>query len=193
MSQSEQVKDMAKSKLGFWIYLMTDCIIFASLFAVYAVLRNNTNGGPGANELFNLPYVLVETILLLTSSLTSGLITYYALNKNKTKTLIWASITFMLGLGFLLMELIEFSHLAHDGNSWEASAFLSSYFTLVGTHGLHILIGLIWLAVLCVYIFKKDLNYGINKRLTLFSIFWHFLDIVWIFIFSIVYLLGAIN
>lgn len=183
--------DEDKAYFGFWIYLMTDLILFASLFATYAVLRNNTNGGPTGAELFSLPYVLIETILLLTSSFTSG-IALLALHKNnKNAALLLFGATFVLGAAFVGMELVEFSHLISDGNSWRSSGFLSAYFTLVGTHGLHITVGLIWLAVLAGQLIWRGITPVVVKRTALFSLFWHFLDIVWIFIFSVVYLLGV--
>jgi cytochrome o ubiquinol oxidase subunit 3 len=176
-----------KTVLGFWIYLMTDCVLFASLFAVYAVLHN----GNVARELFDLPYVLVETMLLLTSSFTCGLAMLAAQRRDKRQILVWFAVTALLGLSFLVMELSEFNKLVIDGDSWRQSGFLSSYFTLVGTHGLHITIGLIWIAVMMFFVVKRGLTESILKRLTLLSLFWHFLDVVWIFIFTIVYLFGA--
>lgn len=172
---------------------MTDCVLFASLFATFAVLRNNTNGGPNAAELFSMPFVLVETLLLLTSSFTAGLVMLAAHKKKLQQTLLFLGITFLLGAGFLGMELYEFNHLVSEGHGWQASAFLTGFFTLVGTHGLHISVGLLWLLVLAGYLIKKGFTGTVIKRLTLFSLFWHFLDIVWIFIFTIVYLLGAIS
>lgn len=180
-----------KTVLGFWAYLMTDCVLFASLFAVYAVLHGNTFGGPNGHELFKLPYVLVETMALLTSSFTCGLAMIAAQKRDKSQVLFWLGVTFLLGLTFLGLELSEFHHMVLDGNSWRRSGFLSSYFTLVGTHGLHITFGLIWMAVTSVFISKRGLTEGTLKRLTLLSLFWHFLDIVWIFIFTIVYLIGS--
>ncbi len=182
-----------KTSLGFWIYLMTDCVLFASLFATYAVLRNNTAGGPSGAELFDLNYVLIETLLLLTSSFTAGLAMLALKNKQQAKVLLWLVVTFAFGLAFLLMEVYEFSVLYHEGHSWQTSGFLSAYFTLVGTHGLHILIGLLWISVLAAQIMRVGLNASTAKRLTLFSLFWHFLDIVWIFIFTFVYLGGRIS
>ena len=184
--------DFSKVTLGFWVYLMTDCVIFASLFATYIVLRNNTAGGPTGAELFSLPYVLVETLLLLTSSFTSGLALLAVHRNQRTRALQLLAVTALLGLAFLAMELVEFRHLVAEGHSWTQSAFLSSYFTLVGTHGLHITAGLIWLVILAVALFKKGTTQHNVRRLSLFSLFWHFLDIVWIFIFSVVYLLGAL-
>jgi len=182
-----------KTVLGFWVYLMTDCVLFASLFAVYAVLHGNTFGGPGGRELFKLPYVLVETMALLTSSFTCGLAMIAAQKRDRSQVLLWLGVTFLLGLTFLGLELSEFHHMVLDGNGWRRSGFLSSYFTLVGTHGLHITFGLIWMAVIGIFIVRRGLTDGTLKRLTLLSLFWHFLDIVWIFIFTIVYLFGSLN
>jgi cytochrome o ubiquinol oxidase subunit 3 len=182
-----------KTVLGFWAYLMTDCVLFASLFAVYAVLHGNTFGGPGGRELFKLPYVLVETMALLTSSFTCGLALLAAQKRDRSQVLLWLGVTFLLGLTFLELELSEFHKMVLEGNSWRRSGFLSSYFTLVGTHGLHITFGLIWMAVTCVFMMKRGLTDSTLKRLTLLSLFWHFLDIVWIFIFTIVYLFGSLG
>jgi cytochrome o ubiquinol oxidase subunit 3 len=189
---SNYEEDFSKVSLGFWVYLMTDCVLFATLFATYLVLHHNTNGGPSASDLFSLPYVLVETLLLLTSSFTSGLALLATHRNNRDKVLLWLSVTAVLGFAFLAMEVTEFAKLAHEGHSWTQSAFMSSYFTLVGTHGLHITAGLLWLVVLIVMLLKKGVTATNVKRLTLFSLFWHFLDIVWIFIFSVVYLMGAL-
>jgi cytochrome o ubiquinol oxidase subunit 3 len=183
-----------KSVIGFWTYLMTDLLLFGTLFATFAVLRNNTAGGPDGAELFSLPYIFVETVLLLTSSFTAGLGVLAARKKDGIKkAFAWLFVTFLLGLAFVVMEITEFVLLAHEGYTWQTSAFLSSYFTLVGTHGLHIIFGLIWLAVLCGYIYKRGLNTIGIKRLQLWALFWHFLDIVWIFIFTVVYLMGALE
>lgn len=192
-SPAEVKAQTDKTVFGFWVYIMTDCILFASLFATYAVLRQNTAGGPSANELFNLPYILVETILLLTSSFTIGLAFLAAHRKDRSRLMMWLIVTFLLGLVFVSMELHEFSNLVAEGHGWQTSAFLSAYFTLVGTHGLHITIGLVWMVVLAAQLIRKGLEGNALKRLTLLSLFWHFLDIVWIFIFTIVYLLGALS
>ncbi|HSX07070.1 MAG TPA: cytochrome o ubiquinol oxidase subunit III [Candidatus Saccharimonadia bacterium] len=182
-----------KTVLGFWAYLMTDCVLFASLFAVYAVLHGNTFGGPGGRELFKLPYVLIETMALLTSSFTCGLALLAAQKRDRSQVLLWLGVTFLLCLTFLGLELSEFHKMVIEGNSWRRSGFLSSYFTLVGTHGLHITFGLIWMAVTSVFIINRGLTDSMLKRLTLLSLFWHFLDIVWIFIFTIVYLFGSLS
>lgn len=182
----------SKTLFGFWVYIMTDCVLFASLFAAFAVLHNNTFGGPDARELFSLPYILTETLILLTSSYTVGLAILGMRAGKKQQLLFWLGVTFVLGLTFLGLELKEFSHLYHEGNSWRRSGFLSAFFTLVGTHGLHITSGLLWMAVLAVKVSRQGLTHTNAKRLLMLSLFWHFLDIVWIFIFTIVYMLGAI-
>jgi cytochrome o ubiquinol oxidase subunit 3 len=182
-----------KSLLGFWIYLMTDCVLFGSLFATYIVLHNNTFGGPSGNILFDMPPILVETLLLLTSSFTCGLAMIAVRQRNTRLSLLWFSFTFVLGALFLSMELTEFSQLIAEGNSWQRSGFLSSFFTLVGTHGLHITIGLLWLAVMAWKLIQQGFTSNIVRRLTLFSMFWHFLDIIWIFIFTFVYLMGEMQ
>lgn len=180
----------SKALLGFWIYLMTDFVLFASLFATFAVLRGNTFGGPDSEQIFKLPFVLAETLILLTSSFTCGLAMLSARAGQKQQVLFWFGLTFVLGVAFLGLELSEFHHLATEGNSWHHSAFLSSFFTLVGTHGLHITIGLMWMAVMIYQMLKRGLTTTVVRKLTMLSMFWHFLDIIWIFIFTIVYLMG---
>lgn len=182
----------SKTMLGFWIYLMTDCVLFASLFATYAVLHGNTFGGPTSKDIFDLPFVLIETLILLTSSFTAGLAILSLRAGKRTQMMSWFAVTFVLGLTFLIMELTEFSQLAAEGNSWSHSAFLSAFFTLVGTHGLHIATGLFWMIVLLVQAMRKGLTESVSRRLTMLSMFWHFLDIIWIFIFTIVYLMGVL-
>jgi cytochrome o ubiquinol oxidase subunit 3 len=181
-----------RNVFGFWVYLMTDCILFATLFATYAVLHNNTAGGPSSKELYDLPFALKETLILLLSSFTSGLSMLAAYRKKTVAVLIGLGFTFLLGILFLAMELYEFHHLIEEGNSWQRSAFLSSYFTLVGCHGLHITCGLFWMAVMMIVVFFRGITISTLRRLTCLSMFWHFLDVIWIFIFSIVYLMGVI-
>jgi len=173
---------------GFWVYLMTDLLMFAILFAVYAVLHANTAGGPADRDIFSLPLALQETLLLLTSSFTCGIGMIAARRGDKRQVLIWFGITFLLGLAFLSLELKEFAEFIHEGHTAQSSAFLSSFFTLVGTHGLHITSGLLWMGITLAYVIKRGLNSHMVRKLTLLSLFWHFLDIVWIFIFTIVYL-----
>lgn len=185
--------DDSKTLFGFWLYLMTDLVIFGTLFATYAVFRNNTFGGPSGSELFSMPFLLVETLLLLTSSFTAGLALLAVRRQDKNQALVLFGITFMLGAAFLAMELTEFRHLIIDANTWRESAFLSAFFTLVGTHGLHVLAGLIWTAVMMFQIIKRGLTASVFRRLSLLNMFWHFLDIIWIFIFTFVYLMGVIK
>jgi cytochrome o ubiquinol oxidase subunit 3 len=191
MNTAEQHAVQEKKTLGFWIYLMTDCLLFASLFATFAVLRNNTNGGPGGSELFDMPFVLLETMVLLTSSFTVGLAILGSARGLKVQTMFWLLLTFALGGFFLVLEVSEFAKLAVEGNSWQRSGFLSAFFTLVGTHGLHILVGMLWLGVMLFRLWKFKFKQTDINRLALFGLFWHFLDVVWIFIFSIVYLIGG--
>lgn len=188
---THQSESIETQKFGFWVYLMTDCVLFAALFATYAVLHNNTFGGASGHALFNLPYVLGETFILLISSYTSGLAMLAVHKQAKNQALAWFAATFALGVAFLIMELHEFTSLIHDGHSFRANGFLSSYFTLVGTHGLHITFGLVWMAVLMYQVFKRGLPPKTVSRLTLLTMFWHFLDIIWIFIFTLVYLMAA--
>lgn len=178
--------------LGFWIYLMTDIVLFATLFATYAVLHTSTFGGPSSKDIFELPFVLIETLILLTSSFSIGMALISSRHGRKTQTLWWLGLTFVLGAAFVGMELNEFTRLALDGNSWQRSGFLSAFFTLVGTHGAHILVGLLWMSILMIRIVKNGLHLNDVRRLALFGLFWHFLDIIWICLFTIVYLMGVV-
>lgn len=173
---------------GFWVYLMTDLLMFAVLFAVYAVLHGNTAGGPTDRELFSMPLALAETLLLLTSSFTCGLGMIAARRADKQQVLFWFGVTFLLGLAFLGLELMEFAEFIHEGHTMQSNAFMSSFFVLVGTHGLHITSGLLWLSLILFFVVKRGLNHHLVRKLALLSLFWHFLDIVWIFIFTIVYM-----
>ena len=180
------------SVFGFWIYLMTDCILFASLFAGYAVLRDSVAGGPSSVDIFELPYVLAETMLLLLSSITYGY-AMLAMNRGQqSQVLRWLGLTFVLGAGFITMEINEFHHLIAEGYGPDRSAFLTAFFTLVGTHGAHVMTGLIWMAVLMVQIRQKGLTNTTATRLSCLSLFWHFLDVVWICVFTVIYLLGVV-
>lgn len=173
---------------GFWVYLMTDLLMFSVLFATYAVLHKNTAGGEAGYQLFSLPLALTETLLLLTSSFTCGIAMLMARKGDKAQTLLWFAVTFVLGAAFLGLELKEFGEFINEGNSLRANAFLSSFFVLVGTHGLHITSGLLWMLTTMIFVIKRGLNSHLVRKLSLLSLFWHFLDIVWIFIFTIVYL-----
>lgn len=175
---------------GFWVYLMTDLIIFAVLFACFIVLRGNTFNGPTGKELFHLPSVLIETIILLTSSFTCSLGMSAVHLKKKNWAIAWFFITFLLGASFLTLEILEFNDFVNRGASWQRSAFLSSFFTLVGTHGFHIFIGLIWMGVMMFRIALRPLGEHSLSRIFRMALFWHFLDFVWIFIFTVVYGIG---
>lgn len=187
----EHHDDGSITTLGFWIYLMSDCILFAALFATFAVLRHQTAGGPAARELFDLPYVAVETGALLLSSLTYGMAMISAEAKRQPRVIAWLGVTLLLGLAFLGMEAHEFIGLIREGAGPDRSAFLSAFFTLVGTHGLHVASGMVWMLVLIAHLLRRGLTTANMTRLTCLSLFWHFLDIVWIGVFTIVYLMGV--
>lgn len=179
--------------LGFWIYLMSDCLIFAILFACYAVLGGNYAAGPGPKQLFDLPLVAVNTAMLLFSSITYGFAMLAMQRGAKSQTLIWLAITLVFGGAFLGIELTEFAHLIHEGAGPQRSAFLSSFFTLVGTHGLHVTFGSIWLVTLMVQVGRYGLTTANQRRLMCLSMFWHFLDVIWIGVFTFVYLMGMLR
>jgi cytochrome o ubiquinol oxidase subunit 3 len=179
--------------LGFWLYLMSDCLIFACLFATYAVLSGNYAAGPGPRDLFDLPLVALNTAMLLFSSITYGF-AMLATEKGKVgATQGWLAITGLFGLAFLSIELYEFAHLIHEGATPQRSAFLSAFFTLVGTHGLHVTFGTIWLVTLMVQVGKHGLIAANKRRLMCLSLFWHFLDVIWIGVFTFVYLMGMLR
>lgn len=188
---SELRERLAAVKLGFWLYLMTDIMLFATLFATYMILQHGTNGSVGARDIFDLNFVLVETGILLASSVLSGM-AGIALHHGKMRQF-WLFFvgTLALGAAFLSMELTEFSHLIAEGHSWQASAFLTGFFTLVGTHGLHILVGLLWGMSIAAVMLRRGPVRSLRSKYALFALFWHFLDIVWIFIFTIVYVFGV--
>lgn len=177
---------------GFWLYLMTDCVLFASVFAAYAVLFMNTAGGVSGKDIFELDYVLVETFALLFSSITYGFAMISAHRANKQATLLWLLVTFALGAVFIGMEVNEFHHLIAEGNGPQRSAFLTGFFSLVGMHGLHVTAGLIWMVVLMLEVLKRGLGNRTVTRLSCLSLFWHFLDVVWICVFTVVYLMGSV-
>jgi cytochrome o ubiquinol oxidase subunit III len=178
--------------LGFWMYLMSDCLVFAVLFATYAVLGRSYAAGPSGADLFELPLVAVNTSLLLLSSITYGF-AMIAMQHGKQKHMLsWLVITGLFGLGFLSIEIFEFAHLIHEGAGPQRSAFLSSFFTLVGTHGLHVTFGCIWLVTLMLQVRKFGLTRENKRRLVCLSMFWHFLDVVWIGVFTFVYLMGVL-
>ena len=179
--------------LGFWIYIMSDCLIFAVLFATFAVLGGEYADGPTPRKLFDLGLVAVNTTMLLLSSITYGFAMLTTAQGRVAPTQAWLAITAVFGLAFLGIELHEFSHMIAEGATFQRSAFLSCFFTLVGTHGLHVTFGLIWLATLMCQIGQRGLGPANVRRLTCLSMFWHFLDIVWIGVFTFVYLFGVLR
>lgn len=181
-----------KTVFGFWLYLMSDCLLFATLFCTFAVLHNQVAGSVSAYEIINLRYVFIETMILLFSSLTTGIALLSSLKNKKTEVLFWLILSSILGLIFVAMEYFEFKTLIDEGHTFQKSAFLSSYFTLVGTHGLHVSFGLLWLVVMIAQVIYFGITVETFRRLVIFNMFWHFLDLVWIFIFTFVYLLQVI-
>ena len=179
--------------LGFWIYLMSDCLIFAMLFATYGVLGSHYAAGPRPQDVFNLPLVAVNTSMLLLSSITYGFAALSARQRQIGATRRWLAITALLGAAFLGIELHEFAHMIHEGATPQRSAFLSAFFTLVGTHGLHVSLGIVWLVTLMVQVARHGLGAANRRRLMCLSLFWHFLDVIWIGVFTFVYLLGVIR
>ncbi|WP_028358040.1 cytochrome o ubiquinol oxidase subunit III [Brackiella oedipodis] len=187
----EHLKEQAeRDNFGFWLYILSDCMIFATLFACYGVMSGNFAQQTEPHEVFEVPFVLIETILLLVSSFTFGM-AMLGLNKGNLKQIkLWMSITFVLGVSFVTMELYEFNNLAHEGVTPQLSGYWSAFFTLVATHGLHVTAGLIWMIVMFVSFSKRGLDHENVNRMNQLSVFWHFLDIIWICVFTFVYLLG---
>lgn len=177
--------------LGFWLYILSDLMLFSALFATFMVLRHNTAGGPSGSDLIDPPYTLVQTVTLLASSLTAALALSARKHGLMRQLKLQLVLTGLLGLVFLGLEINEFHGILAQGYSWQTSGFLSGFFTLVGTHGLHITIGLLWLGILLWHLYRRGMSDGLGRKLELFVIFWHFLDIVWIGIFTIVYMFGV--
>jgi len=177
---------------GFWLYLLSDLMIFACLFATYGVLSRSFAAGPSGRDLFDLSLVAINTGILLVSSITYGLAMIAMQRRNLRGLLGWLAATGVLGLAFLGVELYEFAHLIHLGAGPQRSAFLSAFFALVGTHGLHVLFGVVWLVVLCVQLRRHGITPANARRVACLSMFWHFLDVVWIGVFSFVYLMGVL-
>jgi cytochrome o ubiquinol oxidase subunit III len=179
--------------LGFWIYLMSDCLLFAALFATYGVLGGSYAGGPGPKDVFELPLVAVNTSMLLLSSITYGFAMLTTYQGRVAATQGWLAVTALFGMAFIGIELYEFAHLIRDGAGPQRSAFLSAFFTLVGTHGLHVTVGLIWMATLMLQVGRRGLIAANVRRLACLSMFWHFLDVIWIGVFTFVYLGGMLR
>jgi len=178
-------------QFGFWIFLITDVILFGTLFATYVVLQGNTNGGPTGEELFAMPGIIASTFILLTSSFTSGL-AVLSMNRGDKRGLIgWLAVTALLGASFIGLEIYEFYHMVHEGATIGTSAFLSAFYTLVGTHGLHVSLGLVWMTSIILQLSKHGITDVTKRKVNVVSLYWHFLDVVWIFVFTIVYLMGV--
>lgn len=188
----EHLKHVEMTSLGFWIYLMSDLVIFSILFTTFVVLGQNYAGGPGPKELFSLPFLFVETILLLISSVTYGLGMVALQDRKISQVLKMLGITFLLGTGFIIMEVYEFYEMIMAGHGPQKSGFLSAFFTLVATHGTHVFFGLLWMLIMMYQIKTKGLSINVQSRLMLLSLFWHFLDIVWVGVFTVVYLAGMV-
>ena len=179
--------------LGFWLYLMSDCLVFAVLFAMYGVVGGSYAAVPSPKDLFDLPLVAVNTSMLLFSSITYGFAMLEMQRNRQSATLLWLAVTGLFGVAFVSLEIYEFLHLIHEGAGPQRSAFLSAFFTLVGTHGLHVSFGIIWLITLMVQVTSRGLSVENRRRLNCLSLFWHFLDVVWIGVFTFVYLMGVLR
>lgn len=177
---------------GFWVFLATDMLLFGCLFATYLILRTHTDGGPTARHLFDIPGFTAETFILLTSSFTGGLSTLAMRNGNKKQVIGWLIVTMVLGLAFIGLEVQEFAADVAIGATMQRSAFLSAFFTLVGTHGSHVSIGIVWMLLTLIQIVRKGLNEKTSRKLFVVNLYWHFLDVVWVFIFTVVYLSGVV-
>ena len=187
----EHVHAGDSTMLGFWIYLMSDSLIFAVLFATFGVLGRNYAAGPGPADLFELPLIALNTAMLLLSSITYGLAMLEVERKRMGLTLFWLGVTGLFGFAFLLLEFQEFAHMIQQGAGPQRSGFLSAFFALVGCHGLHVSAGLLWLGTMMAQIWARGFTDAILRRLLCFNLFWHALDIVWIGVFTIVYLIGS--
>ena len=191
--QTEEHHPENGTLLGFWLYLMSDCLIFAVLFATYAVLGRSFAAGPTGADLFDLPTVALNTSMLLLSSITYGFAMLEMAQGRASRMQVWLAITGLFGIAFVTLELREFAHMFHEGATPQRSAFLSSFYALVGTHGLHVSFGIIWLVTLMVQVAQRGLIEANTRRLLCLSMFWHFLDIVWIGVFTFVYLMGVLK
>lgn len=179
--------------LGFWLYLMSDCLLFAALFATYGVIGGNYAAGPAPKDLFELPLVALNTSMLLLSSITYGFAMLTVQDGKVRATQLWLVVTALFGMAFVGIELYEFSHLIAEGATPERSGFLSAFFTLVSTHGLHVSVGIVWIVTMLVQVGKHGLNAANRRRLMCLSLFWHFLDMIWIGVFTFVYLMGVLR
>ncbi|ULT59127.1 cytochrome aa3 quinol oxidase subunit III [Neobacillus drentensis] len=174
--------------LGFWIFLGAEIILFGTLFATFSVLNARYAGGPTPHDLFEIKGVMIETILLLTSSFTMGLAIYEMRRNNRNGLILWFVITLLLGAGFVFFEVTEFINYVHEGATMQTSAFLSSFFVLLGTHGLHVSMGIGWATMVIIQLLQRGLTPVTARKTFIIGLYWHFLDVVWIFIFTFVYL-----
>lgn len=178
--------------LGFWIFLGAEVALFATLFATYLVLFQRAGSGPTAKDLFEVKDVLIETLLLLTSSFTCGLAIFEMRRNRLSGLLTWLLVTLLLGAGFITFEIREFIHYVHEGATMQTSAFLSSFFVLVGTHGAHVSLGIGWMILIIIQLLQRGFTPRTARKVFIVSLYWHFLDVVWIFIFTLVYLTGMV-
>ena len=188
--REEERRSRDEREFGFWLYLMSDAIIFALLFATYLIMADSTAGGPSGHDLFRLPHTLIESVLLLLSSATFGLASAELNLGRPRKVIFYLTVTFLLGLVFLTMEVNEFHGFLAQGMGPDRSGFLSAFFTLVGVHGVHVAFGMLWILIAGVQIFIRGINDRSASRVSRLALFWHFLDVVWIGVFSMVYLTG---
>ncbi|MDO8953890.1 MAG: cytochrome c oxidase subunit 3 [Gammaproteobacteria bacterium] len=186
--------DETSSKVifGFWAYILTDFIMFAALFATYIVLRNNTFGSIDASQVASLHYVLIQTMYLLAANFTFGLCLVASHSASKARVMLWMGVTFLLALGFLRMEQHQFCHLIANGYTWQTSAFLSAFFTLLSIHGIHVIVALLWMVIVAIQLSMHGLTTTMKTRLTCLGLFINFITMIWIVIFTLVYLMGAI-
>lgn len=192
ITEEEHHPEGGNTMLGFWIYLMSDCLLFAALFATYGVLAHSYAGGPSGREVFELPLVALNTAMLLFSSITYGFAMLAMERGSRSQTMMWMAVTWLFGAAFVGLELHEFAGLIAEGHGPWTSGFLTAFFGLVGTHGLHVTTGLIWMIVLMVQTAQRGLIPANKRRLMCLSMFWHFLDVVWIGVFTFVYLMGVL-
>ncbi|WP_240417950.1 cytochrome (ubi)quinol oxidase subunit III [Paenibacillus periandrae] len=178
---------------GFWLFLGGECVLFGTLFATFIALRNQVPDGPTGQELFNLTTVGISTLILLTSSLTSVFATMAMHRNDLNKLNLWMAVTVLLGLGFLGLEIYEFMEYVHEGHVFTKSAFATSFYTLVGFHGAHVAFGVLWITLLIISSFKKGLTVVTAPKYYVAGLYWHFIDVVWVFIFTVVYLLGKVG
>lgn len=185
-------ENYSKTLFGFWLYIITDFVLFATLFAGFLVLRNKSFGGPTPHDVFDLPYSLSQSFVLLGASFTSGMGGAYAHRGNRRGTILWFLFTALLGITFLLLEALEFQQLLDIGGSWKVSAFLSALWTLIGTHSVHVIFAIMWVPLLLWGVWRDGIDLRNLRRLTCLRMFWQFLNVVWIFIYVVVYLMGGL-